>query len=102
TAPGSSIYRVTPALDRPDTLEKVSATEYRRHLPNGAYVSFDAMLRHVSTVNSLGHVTRFVWDSSDPKQLDSLVLPVPDPTNTALRRAYAFNYTSGLLTSVVA
>ncbi|HXD49531.1 MAG TPA: RHS repeat-associated core domain-containing protein, partial [Gemmatimonadaceae bacterium] len=94
-----SVFLVQPALDRPDTLLRVSATQYRRLLPNGAYVQFDGFLRHVATVNSLGHRTRFVWDGVVSTQLDSIVLPTP---TASVRRAYAFLYSGGLLTGVVA
>ncbi len=92
-------YTVQPSLDRPDTLQKFSAVEYRRHLANGAFVAFDGFLRHVATINALQQATRFVWNASNATQLDSIVLPVPAGGE---RRAYAFSYTAGLLTSVTA
>ncbi|HWH53221.1 MAG TPA: RHS repeat-associated core domain-containing protein [Gemmatimonadaceae bacterium] len=94
-----SVYLVQPAVDRPDTLLRVSPTQYRRLLADGAYVQFDGFLRHAATVNALGHRTRFVWNGVVSTQLDSIVLPTP---STGVRRAYAFLYSGGLLASVVA
>ncbi|HEV8498612.1 MAG TPA: RHS repeat-associated core domain-containing protein, partial [Gemmatimonadaceae bacterium] len=96
-------FVVRPTLDRPDSLIALrtngNISEYRRKLRNGAYVSFDAYFRHTSTVNTIGHTTRFVWHAPGSSQLDSVVLPVP---SGGARRAYAFGYTSGLLSSVTA
>lgn len=95
----AAIYTVTPAVDRPDTLEKVGST-WRRHLGNGAYVEFDGFLRHSRTVNASQHPTRFVWNGSAPQQLDSIALPMPFGSSET--KVYAFGYTNGLLTSVTA
>src|ERR1051325_8102890 len=50
-SPADTLWTVQPTVDHPDTLERRSANEYRRHLRNGAYVRFDGALRHVATVN---------------------------------------------------
>jgi RHS repeat-associated protein len=93
-------YVVRPTIDRPDTLEKLpSGAGYKRNLRNGAFVSFDGVMRHIATVNTLGHATRFVWNASVSSQLDSIVLPTP---GGATRRAYALVYTGGMLTAVTA
>jgi RHS repeat-associated protein len=103
TKQGTDTFVVRPTLDRPDSILALrtgsTITEYRRKLRNGAYVSFDGHFRHVATVNTLGHTTAFFWRAPDSALLDSIALPVP---NGGPRRVYAFSYTSGLLTSVVA
>lgn len=86
----------TPALDRPDTL-KYDGTHYIRTLPGGVQVLFDAMGRHVETVNRLGHRTRFTYDASGALQM--ITLPVP---NAAPARTYQFGYVSGRLGTVTA
>jgi hypothetical protein len=95
----SNLFMVNPTLDRPDSIVKMSDTDYRRRLRNGAYVQFGAFLLHSRTVNASGQATQFVWNTSTG-QLDSIMLAVPNPSNSGSRRVYAFTYTSGLLTSV--
>jgi RHS repeat-associated protein len=93
----TTVYTVSPAYDRPDTLLRVlgSPQTWRRLLGDGAYVEFNTSGQHTRTVSALGSVTRFVYNGS---LLDSLVLPVP--AGSAQVRAYQFSYTSSLLDSV--
>src|SRR6185503_13147312 len=73
-----AIWTVTPAVDRPDTLEQVSLNVWRRHLRNGAYVQFDSKGRHTFTVDRSGHKTAFSYASSGhPMLLTSIQLPIP-------------------------
>ena len=95
----TNVFMVSPTLDRPDSIVKVSDTDYRRRLRNGAYVQFGPFMLHSATVNALGHTTQFVWDTAT-KQLRSIVLPVPSGSSAV--PTYAFSYTSNLLTSVTA
>jgi RHS repeat-associated protein len=99
TQVATDTFVVRPTLDRPDSIVKVSDMDFRRRLRNGAYVKFGNFLRHSETVNTLGHVTRFWWNSTGA-QLDSIGLPVPNPSDPAFSRTYRFAYTSGALTSV--
>ena len=89
---GATIW-IADRVDRPDSLGKVG-TEYRRYLPHGATVRFDASGRHVSTVDRLGRTTRFAYSGTNTYP-DSLVLP-----SGTSRMAYAFGYVSGLLRTV--
>ena len=85
---------VAPALDRPDTIVLVGTSYYERRLPHGLKVRFDyATGLHTSTVNRLGHVTRFVYTGY---RLDSIVAP-----SGALAPGWAFTYDgSGWLRAV--
>lgn len=93
----TTVYTVSPAYDRPDTLKRIlgSPQTWRRLLGDSAYVEFNTSGQHTRTVSALGSVTRFVYNGS---LLDSLVLPVP--AGSAQVRAYKFSYTSSLLDSV--
>lgn len=92
----SYFVALTP-ISRPDTLQFVDSTQWRRRLPNAAYVRFDGAGRHIHTVNGLGHVTLMKYVSG---RLDSLALPVP--TGSASKPHYRFTYSSGRLASIVA
>jgi RHS repeat-associated protein len=84
----SSVWVVTPTLDRPDTLLSVTSggvTTWQRRLPNSAYVEFDNAGRHITTVNAKGYRTRFTYSGGS---LDSLILPVP--STSTVKRAYKF------------
>ena len=82
----SSIWTVTPALDRPDTLEMVSASLWRRHGRNKVWVELDGSGRHVATQNRTGQRTTFAWTDST---LDRISLPVPAGSPA---RDYVFTY----------
>jgi RHS repeat-associated protein len=91
-----SVFTVSPAYDRPDTLKYVSGSQtWQRLLGDGAYVEFNSAGQHARTVSALGPVTRFVYSGA---LLDSLVLPVPSGSSQV--RSYKFLYTSSLLDSV--
>jgi RHS repeat-associated protein len=92
----TTVYTVSPAYDRPDTLKRVLAPQtWRRLLGDSAYVEFNSAGQHTRTVSALGWVTRFVYNGA---LLDSLVLPVPSGSSQI--RAYTFSYTSSLIDSV--
>lgn len=93
---GSSTYLSVYPVSRPDTLVKFNSTEYRRLLPNKAYVTFSTDGRHTSTTNSQGHVTSLHHGAGG--SLDSIRLPVP--TGSGSRPAYGFRYTGGKLTAI--
>ncbi|HEU4882477.1 MAG TPA: hypothetical protein VFT45_09540, partial [Longimicrobium sp.] len=78
----------------PDSLTTTS-TAYIRKLPEGGRVEFDGTGTHQRTVNRLGQVTTFVWQSGRLARVE-----VPTPSGTA--PAYEFTYTNGILTSVAA
>lgn len=84
----ANVFRA-PNLDRPDSITRVTesgATIYRRHLRGGTVVKFDASLRHVATINRLGHETSFIYtDATDT--LRKIVLPA-----NGLVREYVFTY----------
>lgn len=82
----NSIWTVNPALDRPDTLEMVSANLWRRHGRNKVWVEFDSAGRHVATINRTGQRTSFVWTG---QTLDRISLPVPSGSPA---RDYVFAY----------
>ena len=90
-------------MSRPDTLLAWTGSNgqsyYRRLLPGGAVVWFDASGRHVQTENRLHQVTRFVYTTAG--LLDSLVLPVP-AGGTAPYYRFSYEQTSGRLTEVSA
>jgi len=93
-----TVYTVTPAYDRPDTLERVPSTQtWRRLIGDGAYVEFNSFGQHVQTMNALGWSTTFAYTSG---LLDSITLPVP--AGSPEGRRYVFWYTSSLLDSVQA
>ena len=90
-------YRmVTPSvwasanLAVPDTL-KWDGTHYMRYLPGGVQVRFNAVGQHAQTVNRLGHVTAFGYDTVG--RLTSIRVPVPDTVTTP--RVYRFTYDAG-------
>jgi YD repeat-containing protein len=60
-ARGDSVWGA-PSLDRPDTLKRVGL-RWVRLLPGRGRVEFDALGRHVRTVNRLGHAAEFQYDS---------------------------------------
>ena len=97
-----SIWTVTPTVDRPDTLEQVSTSVWRRHLRNGAYVQFDNTGRHTQTVNRSGHTTSFLYENtSRPTQLTTIKLPVPPQSPLAANPpSYRFTYGTTWLSSV--
>lgn len=74
-----------PQVDHPDWLEW-TGTEYVQHLPGGLTVHFDAAGRHTSTVNRLGHVTTFSYDSTC-HQLSTITTPIGS-------LSYRFTYTT--------
>lgn len=82
----SSIWTVTPALDRPDTLEMVTASLWRRRGRNKVWVELDGSGRHVATQNRTGQRTTFAWTDST---LDRISLPVPAGSPA---RDYVFTY----------
>ncbi len=96
----TGLWTVDPTVDRPDTLI-AAGSGYRRLLANGAYVEFDFAGRHTSTRNTQGHITQFGWDATT-NQLREIRLPVP--SGSSLTRSYVFAYdpTSGRLSSVTA
>ncbi|HEY4307743.1 MAG TPA: RHS repeat-associated core domain-containing protein [Gemmatimonadaceae bacterium] len=98
----TSNWIVTPAIDRPDTLQQVSTSVWRRHLRNGAYVQFDNTGRHTQTVNRLGHTTTFVYaNASHPTWLTGIQLPIPPSSpNAANPPAYRFNYGTSSVSSI--
>jgi RHS repeat-associated protein len=70
----TSIWTVSPALDRADTLENVTANLWRRHGRNKVWVEFDSLGRHIATVSRTGQRTAFTWTGAT---LDRIALPVP-------------------------
>jgi RHS repeat-associated protein len=93
----TTVYKVTPAYDRPDSLKRILGTPqtWRRLLGDGSYVEFNSTGQHTRTVNPLGWSTRFTYVGA---LLDSIVLPVP--SGSSQTRAYRFSYTSSLLDSI--
>jgi YD repeat-containing protein len=85
-AGSTNIWTVIPALDRPDTLEKVSANLWRRHGRNKAWVEFDSIGRHVATISRTGQRTAFTWTGLT---LDRMAMPVP---NGSPARDYVLSY----------
>ncbi len=73
-----------PQVDRIDAIQLVNG-EYVQLLPHGLSVHFNAAGQHVSTVNRLGHTTRFTYDATCG-QLASIVTP---PANLS----FTFGYT---------
>ncbi len=81
-----SVFLVSPAVDRPDTLiMHANNSGYRRRLPNGAYVEFNSSGQHTSTRDVLGHLTTFTYDAV----LTKITVPVP---SGGTERAYTFDY----------
>ncbi len=66
---------VAASLDRPDTVVLVGTSYWERRAPRGLRVRYDYSTGlHVSTVNRLGHVTRFTYVAGT-ERLDSIVPP---------------------------
>ena len=87
----SSYWVVQPTVDRPDTLEQATDGHWRRHLPGGAYVEFDASGAHIKTVNRAGHVTSFSYNATIAgSPLQYVTLPVP--AGSPVIRRYGFVY----------
>jgi len=57
-----------------DVIVQVSST-YERRAKHGGTVTFDALGRHISTRNRVGHLTTFTWDASG--RLIRVKLPGP-------------------------
>jgi RHS repeat-associated protein len=77
----SATWLVQPALDGLDSLTRDPATNHwMRHLGNGAYAEFDGTLRHVATVDRLGHRTTFTYAGG---ALTAITIPVPDGSSIA-------------------
>ena len=70
---------VAPAVDRPDTVVQ-SGSDYLRVLAEGVVVKFNSSGRHESTVNRLGHTTRFTYDGTG--RVQQIELPVASSTGT--------------------
>jgi len=93
-APAGANTWVAPRVDRPDTLTRVGQ-RYVHRLPGGIAVLFDAVGRHDTTVNRLGHKTSFAYTSG---RLTSITLPSQGGGQT-----YMFAYDgNNLLTTVTA
>jgi RHS repeat-associated protein len=73
-----------PSVTRPDTLERDAAGNYRRLLPGGAYVHFDAQGKHVATVGRTAE-TRFTYVG---ERLNSILVP----TAEGEVRSHQFDY----------
>ena len=88
-----SVYTVAHLVSRPDTLRLHSGTHnWRRRLPNGAYVRFNSSGHHTHTVNAQGHVTRFLPTTlGGVSRVDSITVPVESSTISV---AYWFRYDS--------
>lgn len=101
----SNVFLATPAVDRPDTLLRVSTSEWRRQLRGHSYVQFDGGGRHVRTVDRHGRATEF-WHSTvlGASRLDSIGLPVPSGSATTMRYRFGYDVSTGrsLLASVTA
>ena len=94
----TTVYTVTPAYDRPDTLKRiVAAGTWRRLMGDSAYVEFNSTGQQTATVNALNWTTKFAYTGA---LLDSIVLPVPQGSGEV--RKYRFWYTSSHLDSVQA
>jgi RHS repeat-associated protein len=88
----TTVWTVTPTLDRPDTVVVTGGFQYR-HLRNGAYVKFDATGRHLATVNALGQVTTFNYNDGDSGHWARLVsIDLPRPIHSAATVRYVFSY----------
>ena len=99
TKQSNTLWLVTPALDRVDSLTTADQITWVRHLRNGATVEFNNAGQHVATTNTQGHRTRFHYSATNAALLDSIYLPVPAG---AAPRAYAFTHdpSTGYLTRV--
>jgi RHS repeat-associated protein len=87
---GSKKYYLATPVDSPDSLIYDSGTqEYTRVLNDGGSVAFNSAGFHVRTINSQGHVTKFIPNGGNT-QLDSIALP-PD----SARLGYRFIYGGG-------
>ena len=101
----AGVYTAVPQVDRPDTLRSISSGEWRRQLRGGAYVQFDALGRHVATVDPRHARTTQFWHSIGigGSRLDSIGLPVPTG-GAPLRYRFTYGVSSGrpLLATVTA
>jgi RHS repeat-associated protein len=97
SGPDSVHYFAHAPLTRVDTLRRAAGDDWRRLLPNGAYVRFDDTGRHTQTVNALGHTTDFSYAGGP---LSRVLLPRPSGSAAYIR--YEFTYASGRLASVQA
>ena len=89
----SSVWLVTPALARPESLTYSQSTgRWHRLLSNGAYVEFDNAGVHQQTRDALGHVTTFTYTVVGATQVvASILLPVQSGTPPPI---YTFAYTA--------
>ncbi|MBX3134187.1 MAG: RHS repeat-associated core domain-containing protein [Gemmatimonadaceae bacterium] len=88
-------YYAHAPLTRVDTLGHVGSGDWRRLLPDRAYVRFDDNGRHTRTVGRLGDTTVFTYTSD---RLTRILLPAPAASSAYLR--YELAYSGGLLTQV--
>ena len=100
----TSLWIATPAVDRPDTLRRMSGSAFQRFLPNGGFVEFNSAGHHTATQNRQGHRTTFAYTHpASSSTLTSIALPVFAGTAPA----YTFGYSTDangspyVLTSVV-
>jgi RHS repeat-associated protein len=85
TSAGTNLW-VAPNVDHPDTL-KLEGSYYVRYLSNNLRVKFNASGQHVQTVNRLGQITVFGYDTCGRL---SVIKLAPDTTS----RIYQFTYSS--------
>ena len=77
TLQGQNVWRVTPAVDRPDSLTW-SNNHFYRWLSGDAYVEFNNNGFHTATRNAQAQITRFDYENPyRPFWLTSVTLPVP-------------------------
>ncbi|MDB4913031.1 MAG: hypothetical protein JWM95_675 [Gemmatimonadetes bacterium] len=82
-----STFVATPMVDRPDTLTWPGpGNGYRRHLRNGATVTFGPDGYHRETASITGDTTRFTWVGSHPTYITL-------PTSGGTSKQYSFEYT---------
>jgi RHS repeat-associated protein len=82
----------------PDSLVQVGSS-YVRYLKHGAYVTFDAAGKHISTTNRTGQQTVITWS---PVAGQQRIASITVPPNTSPGRSYTFqwNSTTGMLQSI--
>ncbi len=75
----------------PDSIREGPGNTYVRQLPDSVWVTFGTTGLHLTTRNSLGHVTTFTRNAQG--RLQEIAVP-PGPVSTALK--WVFNYSAGV------